>query len=135
MALENAKKFISLIWEDEDLKERTANKGEEEVMAVAKEMGLDFTAEELKEAASAHNTQELTLGEMEPVAGGVTSNLIPGLIDPNACPKNRYRNHSWKKIKHVEDEWFSWIKEGGLFSFGTDVYECRYCGLTKNKST
>ena len=135
MALENAKQFISLIWEDEALKKRTANKGEEEVMAIAKEMGLDFTAEELKEAAAAHNTPELTLDEMEPVAGGVTSNLIPGLDDPYACPKNRGKNHSWKKVKHVEDEWFSWIKEGGLFSFGTDVYECRYCGLTMNKST
>ena len=36
-------------------------------MAIAKGMGLDFTAEELKEAASAI---EMAPDEMEPVSGG-----------------------------------------------------------------
>lgn len=133
MALENAKKLLTLMWEDKALRDRMANRSEEEVMAVAKEMGLEFTAEELKEAAEIH---ELTPGEMETAAGGgvYTSDGF-GEIDPNACPKNRYRNHSWRKTGHCEDEWFSWLKEGGLFSLGYDIYTCAYCGRKKTVST
>ena len=43
MALESAKKLLTLMLEDKALRDRLANRGEEEVMAVAKEMGLEFT--------------------------------------------------------------------------------------------
>ena len=128
MALENTKKFITMMWEDEALQDRTANRNEEEVMAVAKELGLAFTADELKEAAGTH---ELSPGEMEPVSGGSACNAIA----PGVCPKNRNRGHSWLKTGHYEDKWFTWIKEDGLFSIEYDIYKCTYCGLTKNKST
>ena len=122
MALDNAKKFITLILENETLRDRRANRGEEEVMAIAKETGLDFTAEELKEAASA---SELTPGEMEFVAGGRNAFKLK-----DKCPGNE-GGHMWVKTGHVEDEWFSWLKKGGLWSIGFDQFKCAYCGKTK----
>ncbi len=129
MALENAKKLLTLMWEDKALRDRLANRNEEEVMAVAKEMGLEFTAEELKEAAKTH---ELTLGEMETAAGGFNTSGSYGDITVDSCPKNGYKNHSWKYTCHREDEWFNWLKDGELFSIGYDRYTCEYCGRTKD---
>jgi len=40
-------------------------------------------------------------------------------------------DHEWVKTGHYEDEWFSWIKEGGLFSRGYDTYVCSCCGRKK----
>ena len=118
--------------EDETLRERTANKSEEEVLAVAKEMGLDYTTEELKEAV---NARELDLSEMEPVAGGfLNSNCVKNFDEQYGCPKHR-GDHKWIKTGHYEDEWFGWLKKGGLFSIGYDTFQCEYCGKKKEKST
>lgn len=97
MTLENAKKFLTLMREDETLQDRTANRSEEEVMAVAKEMGLDFTSEELREASG---VCELTLGEMQFIAGGKKRKRHKFTDD---CPKNE-EGHNWIKTSHYEDE-------------------------------
>lgn len=128
MALENAKRFLSMVQEDEALLDRMANLGRDEVQAAAKEMGLEFTAEELKEAA---DTFELTPEEMASVAGGYgKKKRHPKTQDP--CPSNNGRGHNWVKTGHYEDEWFGWLKDGGLWTLGYDTYKCSYCGRTKD---
>ena len=72
------------------------------------------------------NMKELNAEEMNRVAGGGK----PLSILKKECSGNA-NGHEWVKTGHDEDEWFSWLKKGGLFSRGYDTYECRYCGKTK----
>jgi len=67
MAQDNAKKFIDMMLNDEEQRNRFANMTTEEGLKAAKEMGLDFTTEELKEAGESY---EMTPEEMEMVSGG-----------------------------------------------------------------
>lgn len=124
MALENARKFIEMVREDEALQDRTANRGEEEVMAIARELGLDFTPEEMKEAA---RIREISADELDSAAGGRMKIFkIKRRQQAEGVPDEE--GHIWYKIGHYEDEWFSWLKKDGLFSFGYDIYECSHCG-------
>ena len=78
------------------------------------------------------NTKEMTRNEMNRIAGGVIVKQ-PEAAE-NALRKRRAElesRHEWVKTGHYEDEWFSWIKEGGLFSRGFDTYVCSCCGKTK----
>jgi predicted ribosomally synthesized peptide with nif11-like leader len=72
MALESAKKFLADAAEDKSLEAKldkeTAGDKIEGIVAAAKELGYDFTASELKEAAMGDS--ELSLDELENVAGG-----------------------------------------------------------------
>ena len=70
MALEDAKKFTKMLLEDEELRGRFTNMSIEEGLSAAKDMGLDFTLEELKEA---RDTNELTLDDMDKVSSGDVS--------------------------------------------------------------
>ena len=67
MAVENATVFVKKLLEDEELRNRIASVNTEEGLKIAREMGLDFTEEELKEAGKSY---ELTPEEMEMVSGG-----------------------------------------------------------------
>ena len=117
-----------MVLEDEALQDRTADRSEDEVMAIARELGLEFTSEELKEAAA---TRELTPGDLESVAGGAPHRKhAKGNSD--YCPMNG-DGHKWVKTGHYEDPWFGWLKEGGLFSLGYDTYTCSCCGATKKE--
>ena len=71
------------------------------------------------------NMKELNPEEMNRAAGG-----NPKFITIMECPRNK-TGHEWEKTGHYEDEWFSWLKKGGIFSVGYDTYECRHCGKTK----
>ena len=75
MAQDNAKKFIDMMLKDEEQRTRFANMTTEEGLAAAKEMGLDFTPEELKEAGEKF---ELSEEEMAQVAGGGVWGCIKG---------------------------------------------------------
>ena len=63
MANENAKKFVEKVASDAALAERLKKEG----LALAKEMGLEFTEEELKEVL---NNRELGPEELAQGAGG-----------------------------------------------------------------
>ena len=58
MSKESAKKFAQEVTEDIELRNRTAKLKPEEVLPIAKEMGYDFTEEEL--TAVMNESQELT---------------------------------------------------------------------------
>ena len=76
MALENARKFLEQVMKDKALRARTAEKEPAEVVAIARELGLEATAEELEQAVKAmrqeaEEPKKLTLDEMDKAAGGV----------------------------------------------------------------
>ena len=73
MALEDARKFVKMVVEDKELCGRLANMSIEEGLSAAKDMGLDFTIEELTEA---RDTCELSLDEMDQVSGGDAGSVI-----------------------------------------------------------
>ncbi len=68
MSLENAKKFVQMVQDDEELQKRLAGMKHGEGFAVAEEMGLDFTNEEMDEVLKG---KKVSLDEMEQVSGGV----------------------------------------------------------------
>ena len=68
MSKESASKYVQAVMEDEELRKRTENVKPVDAVPLAKEMGYDFTAEELTEALN--NNMELSLEELGSVAGG-----------------------------------------------------------------
>ena len=75
--------------------------------------------------------QELNTKEMSNAAGGSWGGK-PASTSAQQCP-NHKGGHNYVKTGHYENEWFTWLKKGGLFSFGYDTYECSYCGRTTKK--
>ena len=75
--LENTKQFLEQAMKDEALRGRVMEKGPAEMVAIAKELGFDVTAEELEEAvkamrkAAGEATKELSIDELGKVAGGI----------------------------------------------------------------
>ena len=75
--LENTKQFLEQAMNDEALRGRVMEKGPAEMVAIAKELGFDVTAEELEEAVKAMRktageaAKELSIDEMGKVAGGI----------------------------------------------------------------
>ena len=67
MAIENAKQFVEKITTDAALAERVNGLTLQEDLALAKELGLEFTEEDLKEAL---NNRELDPEELDEAAGG-----------------------------------------------------------------
>ena len=74
MALENAKKFLEQVMNDEALRDRVMEEGAAGIAAAAKELGFDVTEEELGEAVKAmrraEEPQELSLDELDEVSAG-----------------------------------------------------------------
>jgi predicted ribosomally synthesized peptide with nif11-like leader len=68
MSKENAKAFVQAVLNDEELRQRTGAMKPEELIPFAKEMGFDFTLDELKEVKK--DDIELSPDELEAVAGG-----------------------------------------------------------------
>lgn len=93
MALTNAQEFLKRLKEDEALQKRMAGLTREEGLAAAKEMGLDFTLEELKETAA---NRDLPMWEMEKIAGGYV-NRLPDNTSSD-CPNSPNGKHSMKEI-------------------------------------
>ena len=78
------------------------------------------------------NMKEMTRSEMSRVAGGTTMGKPKSVMNKHRKQCSDHEGgHVWVKTGHYEDEWFSWIKEGGLFSRGFDTYVCSCCGKTK----
>ena len=75
--IENTKQFLEQVLKDKALRACTAEKEPAEVVAIAKELGFDVTAEELEEAvkamrkAAGEAAKELSINELGKVAGGI----------------------------------------------------------------
>ena len=139
MSKENAKDFVQAILNDEELRQRTEKMKPEDAVPLGKEMGYDFTVEELKEAGS--EVRELSPEELENVAGGDSKAVRDGINQ-----HQRFRNkinqashchgdihgslHNWVKTgQHVEEPilngWLNWL---GSWSIGYDQVKCTLCG-------
>ena len=139
MSKENAKAFVQAILNDEELREKTANIKPEEIVPFAKEMGYDFTLEELKEVKE--EDIELSPEELENVAGGDKYVKDNGTYFINARKKIHEQNlhcyndlrkplHNWVKLGQHKEEpilegCLSWL---GNWSDGYDLCKCTLCG-------
>ncbi len=127
MAIENAKRFVQIIQEQKDINERLSNLNREECLKAAREMGLDFTEEELQEAVKTVVSME----ELEQASGGMFGDS-DSFDARRFCVKGPRSEHNWVKKGHFEDPrsilWWD-------FTVGYDVYECTYCHETKNVRT
>ena len=143
MAKNAAIAFVQKVIEDEELRKKTANMKPEETVAFAKEMGYDFTAEELAEAVN--EDIELEPEELGNAAGGTimspdaynqyrseammkrikdtycNADEIPYVGAPNITPQV----HEYVKIGHIEEDGILWG------TIGYDVYKCTLCGHEK----
>ncbi len=132
MALENARKFLQLVQEDQALQDRLAGMAPEDRSKAARELGLDYTEAELAEALKA---MEVSPDELEQAAGGVgdrsTRQTLTRLLNEK-CPKAPDGKHNWVKQGHREDPhtFLFWD-----YTKGYDVYACSYCGRVKDVRT
>ncbi len=127
MALENARKFLLLVQEDQALQDRLAGMTPEDRSNVAREMGLDYTEEELMDALK---TVDVSPDELKQVSGGGRS-YLSHLFEKEpkwlygSCLKSSDGNHNWIKQGHREDPhtFLFWD-----YTDGYDEYICTYCG-------
>ena len=144
MSKENAKAFVQAILNDEELREKTANMKPEEAVPLAKEMGYDFTLEELEEVKN--EDTELSPDELENAAGG----YFQTLVNMRAATKMYERNIDMAKkeahcfmdlsqplhtpvfVRHEEKPIL-----GGIFGWsqGYDIVKCTRCGQEGRKAT
>ena len=133
MSKESAMQFALAVMEDQELRERTAKLKPEEVLSIAKEMGFDFTEEEL--TAVMDENKELSADELETAAGGFwrpaaqtdarRTEQIDRIMKEKAehCYGNiRGPRHKWVKTGH-EERWMLWA-----WTRGYDLYTCSLCG-------
>jgi len=101
--------------EDNELRERTAKLDPEKLLSIAKEMGYDFTKEEITEVMS----QELTLDDLEEAAGGRR-------VNPELCHQNPNGSyHDYEEIPN-EERYMIWN-----LPRGSKILKCKYCGHMK----
>ena len=130
MSMENAKEFLKKITKDEALKERLTGKEPEEVLAAAKELGMECTREELEEIAK---SMELDRDEMGDVSAGINLDSLFGVRPPKDIPKcTNPAGHHWVYTHHEEkeDKLFWLIPVGTI---GYNHFECSFCHATKKE--
>ena len=138
MAKESAEKFAMAVMEDSDLRVRTARLDPGELLPIAKELGYDFTAEELAEVMN--ENQELTPDELEATAGGLPpqresdmhrreiENEMFAEIARHCHHDVSGPLHNWVVIAH-EERWLFW-----KWSRGYDILKCSLCGEINERS-
>ncbi len=129
MALENAKKFLERVEKDQALQDRLAGMTPEERSNVARELGLDYTEEELAEAL---RSVEIPLDELEQAAGGSIHGRKKLLPRETPCTKSPNLEHNWVLQGHEEEPhtFLFWD-----YTKGYDIYACSYCGEIKKSRT
>ena len=124
MSQQNADQFIDLLLSDKDLQERTAGMKPEEVLACAREQGLECTLEELKEETL--KSRELSPDEMDQVDGGSTA---AHHYSAPKCPKSPDHKHHWVKTGEKLAGTILFVETWNVF------YTCEYCMATKRSSS
>ena len=126
MALNSAKELLERTMNDAELRERIMQSEPEGIVALAGELGLDMTVEELSEAMKTagkpdgSRPKEMGLAELEQVAGGKPY-LGEGVIDFFswvACGFNHHYEYTGETQQRID------------FAFKVDFYQqrCRDCG-------
>ena len=141
MAKEAASKFVQAILNDEELRQRTEKMKPEDAVLLGKEMGYDFTLDELKEVKE--EDIELSPDELEAVAGGDKKNVN----------QQKFINKGVRKVQEEESEHcnndfnaplHNWVVVGheerpvlwgifGDYTKGYNLYKCSLCGATKDE--
>ena len=70
---ENLKKFLEAVSANEELAKKVSTASKEELLAMAKELGIELTEDDLKQVS-----QELSDDELDAVAGGKTCVCVAG---------------------------------------------------------
>ena len=96
----------------------------EEVLACAREQGLECTLEELKEETL--KSRELSPDEMDQAAGGSTAQSH---YKKPECPKSPNNEHKWVKTGEYLEETILFVEHWNVF------YTCEYCMKTRRAST
>ena len=122
MSKESALKFAQLVMEDNELRERTAKLEPDKLLPIAKEMGYDFTVEEMTEVMD--EDRELTPEDLESASGGTPVTVIDS---DREKIKHCYFDlsaplHDWVVDGHTE-RWLFW-----KWSYGVDFIKCSRCG-------
>lgn len=136
MSKASAEAFVQKIMEDEDLSDRTAQTKPEDVLPIAKEMGYEFTAEELTDVMNSR--QELAPEELEGMAGG-DRKAREGAKNKRDSAHRKWLKltychgdakgpkHDFVCIAHYEEPiLFNWTK-------GHYFYQCKRCGFMHDK--
>lgn len=144
MSKDSAKKFVQAIIDDEELRKRTAAMKPEEAIPFAKEMGYDFTIEELTEVKT--EDIELSPEELDSAAGGAIryqdtihrqSEMVRDAREKSAHCFSKLSEplHDWVVIGHEEEPFLGSIFESGLFGWSTgyDLIKCSRCGAEGKK--
>ena len=121
MSKESAMQFALAVMEDQELRDRTAKLKPEEVLSIAKEMGYDFTEEEL--TAAMDENKELSADELEAAAGGYPGDTIYERESPKHCYFDmKGPLHNYVVVGH-EERWMFWA-----WTLGYDLLQCSRCG-------
>ena len=137
MSRESAAAFAQAAMKDNELRERTAKLDPEKLLPIAKEMGYDFTAEELEEVMN--EGLELAPDELDSVVGGM-NNQRSSEFELRRHRRESDRNmaehcygklsgplHDWVVVGH-EERWLFWA-----WTRGYDLLKCSRCGATKDR--
>ena len=151
MSKEAASKFVQAILNDAELRIKTAEIKPEEIVPFAKEMGYDFTLEELKEVKE--EDIELSPDELEGVAGGARYERDIGTyqvkvmnqlyVNSHYCWVKGFGRtviygplHNWETVGHKEEPilggCLSWL---GSWTNGYDILKCSRCGADGIRDT
>jgi len=132
MAIENAKKFVEKVQADAALAERVKGMTPQEGLALAKEMGLEFTEDELKDAL---NNRELDPEELDEAAGGVRNDQATTLKMKKEmhCHGDIHGpEHQWVKTGHIEEPHTFLLWD---YTKGYDIEKCSLCGEERRTRT
>ena len=116
--------FVEMVLNDEELQKRTEAMESEEVLALAKEQGLEFTLDELKDV---DNNRELSTDELDEVVGGEgVTRLGSRSGNPDRCPSNpNGKEHEWVETGKFDEK--------VLFVTVQRVFiTCKYCMKTRS---
>ena len=132
MSKENATAFVQKVFDDEELRQRTGAMKPEELIPFAKEMGFDFTLDELKDVKK--EDIELSPEELEAVAGGrygIKEKSHRDYIKSHCYGDPNGPLHNWVETGHEERPVLWGIF--GDYTKGYNLYKCSLCGATKEE--
>lgn len=131
MSIEAAKAFVQAVLNDEELRERAKDLKPEEAVPIGKEMGYDFTEDELTEAVN--EDTELSPEKLGSVTGGAviggpcTSSDADDIKDTYCYGDKNGRRHDYEIVLQVKRYVLFFIPKIH------NIYRCKLCGHQMEK--